>query len=423
MISSDLEIQTKKLPDSAGVYIFYDKNGKILYVGKSVSIRKRVTSYFTDKQAGPKTNLLIQNIRKVNYIKAFSEFEALLLEADIIRRNQPFFNIQWKDDKSSLYIKIEGKPVPLITTIRKPHTPRGVFVKGPFPSAVKTREVLRLIRRIFPFCHHKNPKRPCLYVHLGLCPYPYSTEPGLKNYQNSIRKIKKLLMGQTKPLLRSLYMEMKIFSKKMEYEKAQAVKKQIENIEYLLRQYHAPQEFLSQPTLVEDLILAKLEDLKERLSLRNLPKRIECYDISNIAAKFATGSMSVFANGQPDKKNYRRFKIIYQKKPNDYEMIREVLKRRLKNKWPMADLIVIDGGKGHLNVALSELAKNKKYVPVIAIAKKLETIYAWNKIAPINLPKDSPSKQLVQALRDEAHRFAISYHRLLRSKYLLNSMQ
>jgi len=418
---SNLKTQIKKLPQSPGVYIFYDNTGKTLYVGKSVSIKKRVASYFSQKKLGPKTDLLVRQIHRISYVKVFSEFEALLLESDLIKTNQPFFNVQSKDDKSPLYIKISGKPIPAITTTRRQEGQKGIFLKGPFPSAAKTREVLRLVRRVFPFCHHKNPKRPCLYVHLGLCPYPHASPQSQKFYLHTIQKIKKLLSGQTSSLVKLLHSEMANFSKNMEYEKAQIVKKQIENIEYILRKYHKPQEFLEQPTLVDDIVAAKLKNLKEELNLKNLPKRIECYDISNISGKNATGSMIVFVNGKPEKGQYRRFKIEFSNKPNDYEMIRETIKRRFKNNWPKPHLIIIDGGRGQLNAACSILTKYHQKIPVIAIAKKLETIYAWNKILPINLPKESLARILIQAARDEAHRFAIVYHHLLRSKQLLGS--
>lgn len=419
MSKLNLKTQIKKLPQSPGVYLFYDNTGKTLYVGKSVSIKKRVASYFSRKKLGPKTDLLLSQIHRIDHVKVFSEFEALLLESDLIKKNQPFFNVQWKDDKSPLYIKISGKPIPIITTTRRQEDQKGIFLKGPFPSSAKTREVLRLVRRVFPFCHHKSPKRPCLYVHLGLCPYPYTSPQSRKIYLQTIQKIKKLLSGQTSSLVRLLHSEMAALSQKLEYEKAQAVKKQIENIEYILRKYHKPQEFLEQPTLVDDITTAKLKSIKEELNLKNLPKRIECYDIANISGKNATGAMIVFVNGKPEKGQYRRFRIKFSNKPDDYQMIRETIERRFKNNWPKPDLIIIDGGKGQLNTVLSVLTKYHQNIPVISIAKKLETIYTWNKILPINLPKENLAKLLVQAARDEAHRFAITYHRLLRSKKLL----
>lgn len=412
----NLKNQIAKLPQEPGIYKFFNSSGNLLYVGKSVSIKKRVQSYFTNKDLGPKTNRLVQNIAKIDHIKVFSEFEALLLESELIRQNSPFYNIISKDDKSPLYIKITDDQIPLIQTTRKVKSKRGVFLKGPFPNTKTARGVLKLIRRIFPYCIHKNPKKPCLYVHLGLCPYPYKNGIQKEEYLKTIAKIKKLLSGKTKSLIRDLIREMKDLSRKQNYEKATTVKKQIENLEYLTTTYHTPREFMEQPTLVDDLTMAKLKDFQKTLALSKLPKRIECYDISNISGINATGSMVVLTNGKVDKNQYRRFKIKSKHTPDDFEMIREVLARRIKNDWPKPDVIIIDGGRSQLNAALSIVNKYKYPTTVVSLAKRLEEIYTPDKVLPISLPTESPARQLAQQIRDEAHRFAISYHRKLRSK-------
>ena len=172
--------------------------------------------------------------------------------------------------------------------------------------------------------------------------------------------------------------------------------------------------------MVEDISHKRITDLKKTLHLNKLPKRIECYDISNIQGKFATGSMVVFENGQPQKAQYRRFRIKFSKRPDDYQMIKEMLSRRFKNNWDKPDLIVIDGGKGQLNSALSITNRQLQPVQVVSIAKKFEKIFTPNNDLPITLPQTSPSRLLLQSLRDEAHRFAITYHRLLRSKNMIN---
>ena len=416
---SELKTKIANLPDSPGVYKFFAKNGKLLYVGKSVSVKKRVSSYFSAKNLGPKTNTLVKQVADIRFIKVFSEFEALLLESEIIKANKPFFNTVAKDDKSPLYIKITNDPIPLVTVTRREKPLKGIFLKGPFPSAKTTREVLKMIRKIFPYCHHRDPLKPCLFVHLGLCQYPYQSEKAKLEYLDSIERIKKLLSGKSKALLNELIGEMKILSLSQIYEEAQKIKEQIKKLQYITSTYHAPTEFLKQPTLVNDLTLARLQDLKMQLALAKIPRRIECYDISNFAGTLATGSMVVFENGQKAQREYRRFKIKFTSRPNDYEMIKEVLTRRLRNNWPKPNLVIIDGGRGHLNYALGVFNKFKENIPVVAIAKRLETIHTPTKILPIVLPKDSPARLLVQTIRDEAHRFAITYHRLLRSKNLL----
>lgn len=411
-----LKAKIKSLPQEPGIYQFYDEKDKLLYVGKSISIKKRVSSYFSNKNPGTKTQLLIKKTKDIKYIKVFSEFEALLLESELIKKYQPFFNIVAKDDKTPLYIKITSGEVPLITTTRKEKPQKGVFLKGPFPSAKTTRQALKIIRKIFPYCHHKNPKKPCFFVHLNLCPYPYQSEEAKKEYRRTVSKIKKLLSGRSKQLIRQLTREMDNFSKKLEFEKAQGIKNQIEKIQYLTTTYHSPAEFLEKSSLVDDLTLSKLKNLTSFLELKKIPRRIECYDISNISGKFAAGSMVVFANGQGDKAKYRRFKIKFSEKPNDYQMLEEVLTRRFKNNWPKPDLIIVDGGRGHLNITLNILQNLNLSIPAISLAKRFDEIYIPSKILPIALSCENSAKQLIQSIRDEAHRFALAYHKLLRSK-------
>lgn len=420
-MNKNLKGQISKLPNSPGIYKFFDKENRLLYVGKSIQLKKRVTSYFTSSMLGPKTDLLVSKIRNIQYVKVFSEFEALLLESELIRTSKPFFNVIAKDDKSPIYIQISGQKIPLITTTRKTKKTKGIFVKGPFPSAKSTREILRIIRKIFPYCHHQNPKKPCLYVHLGLCPYPWLNSSQQTNYLKVVAKIKKLLSGKTKELVRDLKEEMKSLSKKERFEQANIIKNQITMLESLTTTYHAPEEFLKSPTLVDDLAFQKISSLANALGLPKPPNRIECYDISNISGKYATGSMVVFVNGQTAKDQYRRFRIKFLATPNDFEMLREVLTRRFKNTWSLPDLVIIDGGKGQLNVALSVINGLKLKIPAISLAKKFEEIYTWDKVLPISLPKESFGRQLAQQVRDEAHRFAISYHRHLRSKAFLSS--
>ena len=416
----NIKHKVSSLPQEPGIYQFYDKDNKLLYVGKSISIKKRVSSYFSQNNLGPKTNSLVSKIENIKYIKVFSEFEALLLESDLIRFHKPFYNIQLKDDKSPIYIKISKSKIPLIEMVRKNKFAKSDFIKGPFPSAKTTKSILKLTRKIFPYCHHKNPKKPCLYVHLGLCPYPYANQQAQNSYKKNIKNIKQLLSGKSKVLAKKLTQEMNQKSKLEQFEQANIIKKQLQNLEYLTTTYHNPREFMEQPTLVDDLSTARLVDLKKRLKLDKVPKRIECYDISNIQGKFATGSMVVFLNGKPQKDQYRRFKIRFLNTPNDFEMLREVIARRFKNNWQTPDLVIIDGGKGQLSSASKIAALHSQNIPIVSLAKRFEEIYTQDDPNPIKLPKESPARQLAQALRDEAHRFAITYHRNLRSKNFIN---
>lgn len=419
MEKQSLKNRIKKLPLEPGVYLFLNSKREIIYVGKAVSIKKRVGSYFVKESLGPKTDKLVSQITDIKLIKVFSEFEALLLEAELIKEHKPFFNVQAKDDKSPLYIKISNDEIPHITVTRREKKVRGVFLKGPFPSAKTTRDVLKIIRKIFPYCHHQNPKKPCLFVHLGLCPYPYGSQSGKGKYIEAVEKIKKLLSGKNKALIRDLERQMREASKNLQFEEAAEIKSKISKLQYILTTFHTPREFLERPTLVDDLTLTRLKDLQEKLEIPKIPKRVECYDISNLAGKQSTGSMVVFLNGRPEKSEYRRFKIKYKNTPDDYDMLKETLSRRFKNSWTTPDLIIIDGGRGQLNAALSVLSKYKLNIPVVSLAKRMEEIFVPAKVLPVSLPKESPARQLAQAVRDEAHRFAITYHRLLRSKNFL----
>lgn len=407
-----------KLPDEPGIYKFTDTKGQIIYIGKAKSLKKRVSSYFRGKNLGAKTDLMVTKIKDIKYLKVFSEFEAILLEAELIRNQQPFFNVQAKDDKSPLYIKITKEDTPIVTTTRREQPSKTVYLKGPFQSAKTARDILKIIRRIFPYCHHRNPKKPCLFVHLGLCIHPKS-EREKKSYRKNISQIKRILDGKSKKVVRDLTREMKIMSDQKKYEQAKVNKEKIEKLQVLTTTYHAPKEFLEKPTLVDDLTLNKLKDLQKTLNLKKIPKRVECYDISNIQGKFATGSMVVFENGKKAGDKYRRFKIKFSEKPNDYEMLKEVLFRRFKNNWPHPDLIIIDGGRGQLNTALNVLSNFKFNIPVTSLAKRLEEIYTPQKSLPISLGQESPTRQLFEEIRNEAHRFANVYHKLLRSKEFL----
>lgn len=415
-----LKAKIQNLPDNPGIYQFYDINNKLLYVGKSISLKKRVQSYFSGKKLGPKTDALVSKITDVKVIKVFSEFEALMLESELIRQNQPFYNIIAKDDKSPIYIKITNDPIPILTTSRKEKTQKGIFLKGPFPSSKVTKQLLKQIRKIFPYCNHKNPKKPCLYVHLGLCPYPYASEEAKEKYLVDIVKIKKLLKGDNKSLEISLKAEMKTLSIAQKFEDAQLIKNQLDQIEYIYTTYRTPREFLEQPTLVDDLKALRVRDLQKVLNLEKAPRRIECYDISNISGTNATGSMVVFIDGAPAKDQYRRFKIKFTNTPNDFEMMRETLARRFKNDWPKPNLIIIDGGKGQLSAALTIQKKYKYETYIVSLAKRIEEIFIPDSKESIKLPINSPARLLVQSARDEAHRFAITYHRHLRSKNFID---
>lgn len=420
-----------QIPHRPGVYIFKDETGKILYVGKAINLYHRVSSYFSGKPDSSKTAALVKNIKSLETIEVLSELEALILEANLIKKYLPPYNIRLTDDKDYLYIKITAEDFPKVLTARKKELSDAKEYFGPFPSASTVRTTLKKLRRIFPWCNNKGQvvsikyqwlgikkHKPCFYYHLGLCPGSCAGKIDKKEYHKIISRLSKFMQGEKEQVLEDLQDEMMEASKNLEFEKAQSIKKTITGLQYLTQSNNA-QIYLENPNFVEDQNKQALEILKKGLKLSSLPERIECYDISNILGKFAVGSLVVLSNGDIDKKWYRKFKIIMDKKPNDVGMMREVLKRRIKhNEWPKPDLILVDGGRGQAKAAKLEVGSGKWEVPIFGLAKRMEWLYPPEGEI-IKLPKSSKSLQLLRKIRNEAHRFAISYHKKLRDRSLL----
>ncbi|MGH7203088.1 MAG: GIY-YIG nuclease family protein, partial [Candidatus Levyibacteriota bacterium] len=473
---------------------------EILYVGKAKDLKSRVSSYFAKSaQLGPKTKALVSQVEKINITIVESELEALLLEAFYIKKYNPKYNIRLTDNKSYVKIRITIKDdYPRVLLVRRDEYPDSVYY-GPFPSSTAVKLVLKTIRRVFPFVSVRNhPKRICLYHHLGLCPCPpmFDSSELKATYRKNIRGIIRILEGQSKKIMTELEKERDTFSKEENFEKALLVQKKIKALSLITSPYHRPFEYDVNPNLRVDIRQQEMDGLMEVLNqngfaLKNLD-RIECYDISNIQGTNAVGSMVVFEHGEKESSQYRKFKIRrdWEKKgviarkhdeaiptsmrlprsarndvkdsPNDFAMMREVLKRRLRHdEWNTPSLIIVDGGKGQVSSAMVALAESGMNIPLVGLAKREETIvvprigtrdsglgtrslnepqintyqelleYRFGGIkeeklqaiivnednfTEVSLPKNSSSLHLVQRLRDEAHRFAITYHRKLRSK-------
>jgi len=423
------KINLKEIPNTSGVYLFLDATGKAIYIGKAINLHHRLASYFRSKVSN-KTVQIIKNANKLKIIATASDFDALLLEAKLIKKHQPKYNVSLKDDKRYLYIKITHEDWPQVSTARK--TTPGATLFGPFPSAKTVRLILKQIRQIFPYCSCRTmPKKSgllggqaCLYYHLGLCPGPClnNSPEDKKKYNQQIEKIKKVLSGQSQSLISQYEKKMRAAAKKENYEAALEAKKIRDSLTFLTKQKVDPNLFLADLDLKENYQdrLKALENLltKHFKGLASL-KRIETYDIANISGQEATGSMIVFTSGQPDTSQYRQFKIRQEAKPNDPKMIAEVLRRRLKHpEWPTPNLIVVDGGKTQLLAALSTLKENSLDIPALGLAKREETIIIKDKAGfiSINLDQQSPALLMLRAGRDEAHRFAQKYHHYLRGK-------
>lgn len=406
-------------PENSGVYIFKDKNQVPIYIGKAVNIKSRIKNHFTFKNINAKEHLLVERTISIDTVVVDSEIEALILEANLIKKHQPIFNSQLKDDKDYIYIKITDADFPRVFAARKRSMSDAKEFFGPFPSSSKVKATLKFLRRVFPYSNCKpNQKRPCLYFHLGLCPGVCSGVISKRSYLKNIRGITLFLNGERKKVISDLEKKRKNSSKKLDFERAAILQNQIESLSYITKPYRSFEHF--EPDL-DDTRNKEMEELAKEVGLSRKPTRIECYDISNIAGTDATGSMIVFTDAIADHDEYRRFKIKQVTGINDTAMIAEVIDRRLKNDWPTPDLIVVDGGRGQLNAAFEVLKRRGKEIPIISLAKRLEEIYKVGDPKPLKLSRQSRALKLIQRLRDEAHRFAINYHRKLRSKHFLTS--
>lgn len=418
------------MPSGPGIYFFLDRKGNVLYVGKAKNLKKRVSNYFTNTTGIlEKTKLLIFQAHKIKTIKTSSEIEAFLLEANYIKEYKPKFNLKLTDGKAYPLIRITIKDkYPKVLVARKTDDKKSLYF-GPYPQAKSMRLVLKTIRKIFPFQSIPNHgKGICLYHHLELCPCPsvFDSLDLKKEYKKNIKHLIAFLNGKTKKVLSDLKKERDIFSKKEEFEKANLIQQKITAIELIINSYSLRFDQDINPNMKEDLAKLALKSLKEILLLNNIKvtslERIECYDISNTSGKNATGSMVVFTNGQKDASSYRKFRIKNNHVlPDDFAMMEEVLSRRLKHQeWTFPDLFIVDGGKGQVSSALKALSENNIEIPVVGLAKKEETIITSN-FKEIILPKDSQALKLMMEIRDEAHRFAITYHKKLRSKEFISS--
>lgn len=445
------DIKKLNIPPKPGSYQFKNDKGEIIYVGKASNLKNRVFSYWHESANHSSAKAaMLKFIAKIEWIVTDSEIEALLLEANLIKKNRPYYNIIFRDDKRYIYIKISTEEEwPRIFLTRKVDKSGKYF--GPFVSSEAVRETLQVVRKIWPYrtCRTLQ-KRACLYYRIGKCQGMCEEKVTREEYKKVIHQIILFLEGKKKKVVNDLELKIKKLkreSKKIsdENEKEEILKK-IELLGY-------QQKFLTR-TLENANILslgekyaADVVELAKTLGLPKIPERIEGYDISNIFGRQAVGSMVVFSNGEPAKSEYRKFKIrIGEGNANDTGMLKEVLERRFKHGdsfdqqaqsgsefdgekrkvgWQMPDLIIVDGGKGQLNAVSGVLKKMKLNIMVISISKGegLRSAMAPDKIffagekKPLELPLASPALHVIKRVRDEAHRFAIEYHRKLRSKF------
>ncbi len=438
----DLKTKVKSLPSVPGVYKFKDEYGEIIYIGKAKSLKHRVKSYFVlnlDKNS--KTYQLVQHIHDLEYIEVFSELEALILEASLIKKHLPKYNILLKDDKSYIYIVIDkgnvtkdGKTIsiPRVLLARERDLLSGSTFYGPFTSAEAAKSLHKTLRKVFPFRDCDVPKfekyrkagRPCLYGFIGLCPAP-CVNTGLTSCKNNVAKIKKILNVWTNALISDLTRQMTAFSKSEDFENAGLVRDLLKKFTYAKETFRVPQSYIDNPYLVQDIMEQSLSALVDAVPiLKSVPRVIECYDISNLSGKEAVGSLVCAVDGRITKAKYKKFRIKLKSTPDDFSMLSEVLTRRLSKgiegipNWELPDLLLIDGGKGQVSVILAVLKKLDISIPVIGLAKKEELLiyHDGSTFVEVLLDRRNEGLKLAQRLRDEAHRFARAYHHKLRVK-------
>ncbi len=423
-----------KLPTTTGIYIF-TRGSEILYIGKSVNIKSRILSHIENAKIDVKEAGIVQNADSISCIITDSEFKALLLESQLIRKHKPKYNARWRDDKSPLYIKITVKDTyPKIFSTRKEFDKKSKYF-GPFPSVKSVYEILREIRRVFPFCTQKNIiKRPCFHSKINLCnPCPNVIEQIEnkkekqrlhKQYRKNIRSIIKVLNGKTDPVLGDLYKLLKKLAAEERYEEALVVRNKIAHFENLLHRKLFSPDITPNFNMATESVASLIHLLKPFFSPIERLHRIECYDVSNFSQKDATASMVVFTEGLIDKKEYRKFKIKNPALNSDFEMMQEVFQRRFTrhgtgalDQWEHPDLLVVDGGKPQLRMVIAVLQSLRVTTPIIGIAKHPDRLV----MGVDHLPMIRPSIHqlgfnMVRALRDESHRFAKKYHVFLRDK-------
>ena len=549
---ADVIKKVRTLPAKPGVYIFKNAKGSVLYVGKAISLKNRVGSYFQPSatlEASKK--IMVSQIADLEYIIVDSETEALFLETTLIKRYHPPYNIVMRDDKYFVYIKINlAEDYPSVSLVRRLTKEKARFF-GPYTSAKNVRLTLKHLKKIFPVKTCKNkPEEPCFEYRLHRCAGHATSPPSQREYQEVVREFIHFFEGQSDEVLADLRRHMATASENLDYEKAAEARDRVaaiervterqkmilpttENLDLIslirehalasvnvfsfrggklinrnhfilkniqaqenpallasfIEQYYAQstdhpkclyvRELPENQTRIATLLririktaqrgklaqllklgeenardaLAKsraedeasqtqldqaLADLMKYLRLPEFPRRIETYDISNIQGVNAVGSMVVFEAGRPKKTDYRKFIIKTVPGANDPAMLAEVLRRRFGHldttrpgAWPKPDLIILDGGKGQLNVARGVLAKLNRArgvpaehslnIPLAALAKRNEELYLPGKQNPVILPPDSPALYLVQRMRDEAHRFAIGFYRKTHRKKTITS--
>ena len=446
-MNAKLAEKLKQLPKSPGVYFHKDEKGEIMYVGKAARLNNRVRQYFQKSRArDPKTEALVSEIADTDWMVVESELEALFLEAEMIRRYMPRYNILLRDDKSMSYIRIDyDSDFPTVSTTRRP-LDDGARYFGPYVSTLSVRQALKLLRRVFPFATRRvgGQKRATLHYHLGLDPGLEEGKTSLHDYRANLRKLMRVIEGKRSSVEVELEKEMRQLARAKDFEGAAKKRNQLFSLRGLTNKViFSDKEFLD---ISKD---HALNELVELLGLKTFPRRIEGYDISHMQGTNVVASMVVFTNGVSNKAEYRKFKTKKEHN-NDFYNMNETIKRRLSEKnrraWGLPNLVLIDGGKGQLDAATR--ARDEMdcgAIPFISLAKREEQIViqkdksnvaldlrALQKLGGfvsesddfilVNVPHSTNLVKLLQRIRDESHRFAVTYHSVLKVQRQTSSL-
>ena len=417
-----LRQKLNKLPTAPGVYFHKNSAGEVIYVGKAAILKNRVRQYFQKSQKDAKTQALVAEISDTDWIVVDTEMDALFLEAEMIKRYMPKWNILLRDDKTVSYVRIDMKSeVPYVSFTRNPIDDKATYV-GPFYGKSAIEKAVRILRKIFPYYDKPYTGKKTLYTDLGLTPGIEISKSTAKDYKRNLKKMIRYLEGDRKKLLLELEKTMRKEAAKGNYEAAAEARDQLIGLKELQKKIvFSDKEFLD---ISSDQALRQLQKIA---NLKTPPRRIEGYDISHQSGKNTVGSMVVFINGASARNEYRKFKIRTSSS-NDLKSMHEMLERRLKHKeWGFPDLIILDGGKTQVNTILPLVKEHN--IAVIGrnksgnhskSAKVTLVIPSTEGLEQLELPAGGHAARLIARVDEEAHRFVITYHSLLKRKNMLN---
>ena len=422
-----------KVPPHPGVYVYRDQFGSVIYVGKAKNLRRRMSSYFQPgraRQADVKLRQLIHSIHTWEFFQVKSEDEALILESRLIKSYAPYYNILMRDDKRYLLLKIKlSDPFPTLTLARIKKDDNATYF-GPFPHGTALKSTLEFLLAHFGLraCRSNYPdaevRKRCLKRIVKDCSSPCTGAISQADYRKKVDAMLEVLHGKLDSVTADVKQRMSEAAAKLDYERAGRWRDVLNNLETVFGMQNRSFEHASIPSRSGP---EAMEALQQALKLPMPLKVMKCFDISNLLGQLSVASMTVFIDGKPARDEYRRFRIKTVEGANDFASMAEVVGRhftRLMNEnRPLPDLLVVDGGMGQLNAALQKLTEIKcPVLPVIGLAERNEEIYIPGRSEPLQLDRHHPGLRVLQAIRDEAHRFAISYHRELRQKRLTESL-